>query len=190
MEEFFKDLGGQVQQAIKKDVTKILKQIGEEKIYAVALVTDSDCVSLYLALNTYEYMKKRDEEYVKMFQDKWPEQQIRGIKEGTVNLTKWIPADWGYSDEKESELTQISNLLFAKEESDSEEFARHKDLFFETLTSAFKEVIDSKVFGDDSEGITYFISMSDDGGIYEIEDYSAKLLNTEEVCEAFLKRHG
>lgn len=135
-------------------------------------------------------MKKRDEEYAKMFEDKWPEQQIRSIREGAISPTKWIPADWGYSDGKESELNHISTLLFAKEESNPKEYARHKDLFFETLTSAFKHLIDANVFGNHSEGITYFISMSDDEGIYEIENYSAKLLNTEKVYADFLKRHG
>lgn len=190
MEDFFKELGDQIQQAVKKDVQNILNAVGEEEIYAVALVTDSDCVTLYLALNTYEYMKKRDEEYIKKFPNDWPEQQIKSIREGTVSLTKWIPADWGYSDGKGSELNNISKLLFAKEESNPEEYARSKDLFFETVTSAFKHLIESKIFGDDSEKITYFISISDDESIYEIENYSAKLLNTEKVYEDFLNRHG
>lgn len=59
MELLFKDLGDQIQEAVKKDVRKILKEVGDEQIYAVALVTDSDCITLYLALNTYEYMKKQ-----------------------------------------------------------------------------------------------------------------------------------
>lgn len=189
MERFFKDLGDQIQQAVKKDIKNILNNVGEEEIYAVALVTDSDCITLYLALNTYEYMKKRDEEYIKMFQNKWPEQQIKSIREGAVSLTKWIPADWGYSDGKESELNYISKLLFEKEESNPEVYARYKDLFFETITSAFKHLIESKIFGDNSEEITYFISTSDDESIYEIENYSAKLLNTEKVYEEFLRRH-
>lgn len=186
---FFEKLSNQIQQAIKKDIEKILKDVGEEKIYAVALVTDSDCVTLYLALNTYEYMKKRDEEYIKMFQNNWSEERIKSIREGSINLTKWIPADWGYSDGKNSELNNISRLLYVKEESNPEEYARYKGLFFETVTSAFKHLIESKIFGENSEEITYFISMSDDEGIYEIENYSAKLLNSENVCEQFLKRH-
>lgn len=187
MELFFKDLGNKIQKAIKKDVEKILNEVGEEKIYSVALVTDSDCITLYLALNTYEYMKKRDGEYTKMFQDKWSEEY--NIKEGSVNLTKWIPDDWGYSDGKNSELTQISKLLYEKEESNPELYARYKALFFETVTAAFKCLINAKIFGENSEEITYFISMSDDEGVYEIENYSAKLLNSEKVYEEFLKRH-
>lgn len=189
MEMFLKNLSDQILQAVKKDIKNILNDVGEEKIYAVALVTDSDCITLYLALNTYEYMKKRDEEYIKMYPNDWPEQKIKNIREGSVSLTKWIPAEWGYSDGKGSELDKISKLLFAKEESNPEMYARYKDLFFETITSAFKHLIESKIFGDNSEEITYFISISDDESIYEIENYSAKLLNTEKVYEDFLRRH-
>lgn len=189
MEKFLKKLGVQIQKAVKKDIKNILNAVGEEEIYAVALVTDSDCVTLYLALNTYEYMKKRDEEYIKMFQNKWSEQRINSIREGSVSLTKWIPADWGYSDGKGSKLNNVSKLMFAKEESNPETYARYKELFFETITSAFKHLIESKIFGDNSEKITYFISVSDDESVYEIENHSAKLLNTEKVYEDFLKRH-
>lgn len=189
MELFFKELEGMIQKAVKKDVESILKKIGEERIYAVALVTDSDCITLYLALNTYEYMKKRDEEYIQKYVDVWTKEYIKSIREGSISLTKWIPADWGYSDGKNSELNNISKLLYVKEESNPEEYARYKGLFFETVTSAFKHLIESKIFGENSEEIIYFISISDDEGIYEIENYSAKLLNSEEVYEKFLKRH-
>ena len=55
---FFKNLEHNIEQAVKKDMKKILKETGNEKIYAVALVTDSDCITLYLAVNTYEFMEK------------------------------------------------------------------------------------------------------------------------------------
>ena len=59
MEAFFKEIGMKIREAVKEDVKKILKEVGDEQIYAAALVTDSDCITLYVALNTYEYMKKR-----------------------------------------------------------------------------------------------------------------------------------
>ncbi len=185
---FFNNLAGKIEQAVKKDMEQIWKEIGEEKIYAVALVTDSDCITLFLALNTYEYMRKKDAEYLEMLHDYLSEEDIKNVKEGTASLTKWTPDEWGYSDGKNSQLVKISKLLYDKEEANSKEYEKHTALFFESVTSAFKNLIAEKTFGDNSDEITYFISMSDDERIYEIEDFSAKLLNSESVCQAFLKR--
>lgn len=72
-----------------------------------------------------------------------------------------------------------------KRQRDSEEYAKHKDLFFETVTCAFKHLIEANVFGENSDEITYFISMSDDERIPELQDYSAKPLNSENVYKKF-----
>ena len=85
----------------------------------------------------------------------------------------------GYSDGEDSALNKISKLLYAKEEANPKEYAKCKPLFLEMVTSAFRNLIEEKVFGEDSEELTYFISMSDGEGGYEIENYSAKLLNSE-----------
>lgn len=154
MEKFFRDLESKIQKAVKKDVKKILKEVGEEKIYVAALVTDSDCITLYLAVNTYEYMEKADEEYIEMLKADLSEEDIKNVRDGAVSLTKWIPDEWGYSDGKNSQLNKISKLLYAKEEANSEEYAGYKDLFLETVTSAFKHLIESNIFGKNSEEIT------------------------------------
>ncbi|MBD5452235.1 MAG: DUF4303 domain-containing protein [Lachnospiraceae bacterium] len=188
MKTFFNDIAVKIEQAVKTDMEQIRKEIGEEKIYAVALVTDSDCITLFLALNTYEFMRKKDAKYLEMMHDYLSEEDIKNIKEGTSSLTKWTPDEWGYSDGKNSQLAEISKLLYDKEEANSKEYEKHNALFFEAVTSAFKNLIAAKTFGDNSDEITYFISMSDDERTYEIEDFSAKLLNSESVCQAFLNR--
>lgn len=188
MELFFKDVGNKIQEAVKKDIKEIFKEVGDERIYSVALVTDSDCITLFLALNTYEYMKKRDEEYIEMLRDDLSEKAIKSVREGSASLTKWTPDEWGYSDGKNSELNKISKLLYEKEEANSEEYARYTELFFETVTTAFKNLIEAETFGENSGEITYFISMSDDERTTEIENYSARLLNSENVYEKFLNR--
>lgn len=181
MELFFKNLGYKIEQAVKKDVQRILTEIGDERIYSVALVTDSDCITLFLAINTYEYMEKEDK---KQMED-LSKEKMKDIREHSISLTKWIPDEWGYSDGKNSELVEISKLLFEKEASNFKEYEKHINLFFETVTSAFQHVIESKIFGENSEEITYFISMSDDDRTPEIEDYSANLLSSEKVYKKF-----
>lgn len=188
MEQFFKELTGKIEEAVREDIKIILQETSGEKIYAAALVTDSDCITLFLAVNTYEYMEKKDREYLEMLQGDLTEEEIKNVREGTASLTKWIPDEWGYSDGEDSGLVNISELLYNREESDPEAYEKHAELFFQAVTDAFKHLIDEKVFGDDAEDITYFISMSDDERTPEIENYSAKLLNSEAVYQAFLNR--
>ena len=90
---FFKNLEHNIEQAVKKDMKKILKETGNEKIYAVALVTDSDCITLYLAVNTYEFMEKHDKEY--LIDMDLSEEDIKNLKEGSASLTQWLPDEWG-----------------------------------------------------------------------------------------------
>ena len=198
MEAFFKDLEIKIQEAVKSEMPKILKNIGNEKIYAIALVTDHDCITLFLAVNTYEYMEKTDKKYIDS--GYLSEEDIKRFKEGTGSLTKWMASEWGYSDENYSQFNDISKLLYDKEASiseieyedydkEDEAYQKYKSLFFDTVTSAFKHLIEENVFGEHSEEITFFVSMTDDDMAMEIENHSAKLLNPKNVYEAFLKRY-
>lgn len=190
MELFFKDLTEKIIDAVKNDIQKILKEIKEETIYAAALVTDSDCVTLFLAVNTYESMRKKDLEYIELLHNNLSEQKIADLKEGKTSLTKWIPDEWGYSDGKNSKLNQISELLYEAQEtlSEDKEYEKFTSLFLESVTTALKALIDSNAFKQDSQEITYFISMSDDERTYKIENNSAKFLNKEKIYQEFLNR--
>lgn len=188
MEKFFSKITPKLYKAIKKDAKRVLKEIEEETLYSVALVTDSDCTTLYMALNTNEYLETADEEYLEMVQEDLSEEEMKQIEEGEVCLTKWLPDEWGYSDGDNSKLNKISEALCKKEVSAPQEYADNKTLFFETVVSAFKKAIDDKVFGENSEEVTYFISTSDGDCIYEVENNSAKILNSEKIYEQFLNR--
>ncbi len=188
MEKFFDKISKKLYKAIKKDTKRVLKEMEGEELYSVALVTDSDCITLFMALNTYEYLETADEEYLEMVEEDLSEEDIRQIENGEVCLTKWLPDEWGYSDGENSELTKISQVLCKKAESNSDEYAKYKSLFFDTVISAFKKVIEEKAFGENSEEVTYFISTSDGDFIYEIENHSAKILNSEKVYEQFINR--
>ncbi len=188
MKQFFDEIRLGVIKAVKQDVKKILNQIGKEQIYGAALVTDSDCITLYFAVNTYEKMREKDLKYMNMFQAHLTEEQIEGLKNGTISMTKWVPAEWAYSDGRESELNNISKLLYQKEEANSAEYSENTALFFEAVTEAWRMLITDKIFGEKTEDITYFVSMSDDNRSETIENYSASQLNRQELYEAFLKR--
>ena len=188
MKSFFNELAEKIEQAVKTDMEQIREEISDEKLYAVALVTDSDCITLFLALNTYEYMRKKDMEYLELLHGDLSDKDIKSLKEGTASHTKWSPDEWGNSNGKNSQIAEISKLLYDKEEENSEEYEKHSALFFEAVTSTLKNLIAAKTFGNNADEITCFISMSDEERTYEIEDYSAKLLNSERVSQAFLER--
>lgn len=189
MKDFFESMEPKIYKAIKKDVKHILKKIGDEKVYSIALVTDEDCVSLYLAANTFEFLRKKDLDILKIMKQYLSKDEIRGVENGSYSLTKWIPAEWGYSDGKNSGLTKISRLVFEAEANNPTEHERNKSLFFETITSVLKRLIKENVFGGYTKDITFFITLSDGDGICEIENHSAQQLNSTEVYENFLHRH-
>lgn len=121
-----------------------------------------------------------------MLGDNLSEEDIKNVREGVISLTKWTPDEWGYSGGKSSELTKISELLYKQEESNPEAYAGYTELFLETVTTALKHLIEAKIFGENSDDITYFVSMSYDERTPEIENYSARLLNSEKVYEEFI----
>ncbi|KOP80180.1 hypothetical protein AMS59_01900 [Lysinibacillus sp. FJAT-14745] len=194
MKDFFINLSERLVKAIELDFTNIKKMIGKEKIYAVSLVTDSDTVSLFLAVNTNEFLEKKndekdmqDNELLAQFAEYFPG-KIDELDNITYN-TKWIPAEWGYSNNDliHSEIALIVPKLFEKGTTiDSQELALFQRLFFECLTSTLQTLITKGVFSVNT--ITIFISISDDERTEEIENVSAKILNSEEVYNKFSQR--
>ena len=61
-------------------------------------------------------------------------------------MTKWVPAEWAYSDGRESELNNVSKLLYQKEEANSAEYAENTALFLEAVTEAWRMLIADKIF--------------------------------------------
>ena len=186
MKDFFNKLETELYNAIKADMAHILAHVGNEKIYSVALVTDEDCISLYLAANTSEYLRKKDLDNLKFMRQYLSEEKIRAVEDGTDSLTRWAPAEWGYSAGTESKLAAVSKLLFEQEERNLAEYAKSKPLFFETISSALKRAIDEKTAN--AADVTFFITLSDGDGIEAIENHSAQILNSADVYGAFLHR--
>lgn len=68
-------------------------------------------------------------EYLELLHGDLSDKDIKSVKEGTASLTKWSPDEWGYSNGKNSQLAEISKLLYDKEEENSEEYEKHSALF-------------------------------------------------------------
>lgn len=195
MEQFFLALQPAIEKAVRHAMEKIRQEIGEEHIYSAALVTDSDCITLFLAVNTEEALAKRDEkdrmpERLAELRKYWSKDLVDQVADGSFSLNRFVPDEWGYSDGTGSELNQVSQQLYSQEEtlSDADDdtydevHERFQDLLLETAACAFEKLRAEGVFGPE---VVCFISMSDDGRTPEIEDVSAQRLNTPEQYEQF-----
>ena len=195
MEQFFLDLRPAIVKAVRRDMEKIRQEIGNEHLYSAALVTDSDCITLFLAVNTEEALAKRDQKERKPkrlaeLRKYWSEELVSQVADGSFSLNRYIPDEWAYSDGKDSELNQISQRLYDQEETLSntpddvydEVHEQFQEQLLETVTLAFETLRTEGVFGPE---VLWFVSMSDDERTPEIEDASAQRLNTPEQYEQF-----
>lgn len=191
MEQFFLDLQPAIENAVRHAMEKIRLEIGKERIYSAALVTDSDCVTLFLAVNTEEALARRDEsdrtpERLAELREYWSEELVSRVADGSFSLNRYVPDEWDYSDGTDSELNQVSRRLCEQEEAlsdtDDDAYDEFREQFLETVALAFETLRTEGVFGSE---IICFISMSDDELAMEIEDDSARRLNTSEQYEQF-----
>ena len=161
---YWQNVAAMIRDAVAADLREIIGRIDDERIYTAALVTDRYCCSLFLAVNTLEYLESEDEE---------PDDE-----------TKWHPDEWGYSDGHGSELVKLSKSLW-----ENHNTLPGEAFFFSAMISAMKQVKDSGIFGERTDEITLFISISDDEDAENLEDSSAMTLNSPELAAVFLNRN-
>lgn len=162
IDPFYLSLTKKIIDATTKDMQEILSQVGDEHIYAAALVTDSNCVTLFLAVNTIEYLAANDD----------PDSE-----------TQWMPDEWGYSDADNSQLSKLSKSLWQHYSNlPGEKF------FIDAVISAMKQLRDTGAFGKHTDRITCFVSMSDDDNAESIENESAIRINPPSLAATFLDR--
>ena len=195
MEQFFVDLQPAIEKAVRHAMEKLRREIGKEHIYSAALVTDSDCITLFLAVNTEEALARRDEEdrtpeRLAELREYWPEELVDQVADGSFSLNRYLPDEWGYSDGTDSELNQISQQLYDQEATlsnmDDDAYdeiqEQFQEQFLETVALAFETLRAEGIFASET---LCFISMSDDDRTPDIEDGSAQRLNTPEQYEQF-----
>ena len=185
MKEFFDELGKRLINAVRNDYKELLKVIGNERIYAVCLVTDSDAMTVFFAINTYEKMESNYHNYTQKNKSENLSDEI------LYKTVKWVPAEWGYddSDLEKSEIVLVSDYLAEKRESiEDSRFREFEEQFYKTMTETLLTLHNEGLFCHEKDDITIFISISDDDRAEMIENYSAGLLNSENVMSNFLKR--
>ena len=195
MEPFFLNLRPAIEQAVRHAMEKIRREAGNERFYSAALVTDSDCITLFLAVNTEEALGRRDQEdrtpeRLAELRKYWSGELVDQVADGSFSLNRYIPDEWGYSDGTDSELNQVSRQLYDQEEKPSdtdddtydEVHGHFQEQLLETAALAFETLRAEGVFGPE---FLCFLSMSDDDRAADIEDDSARRLNTPDRYEQF-----
>ncbi|KXU95309.1 hypothetical protein CR51_25260 [Caballeronia megalochromosomata] len=166
--------------AVRSDYLELAKMAGSEKIYAVALVTDTWIDSVYLGLNTEAAANAR----MAFYRNKG-----KTNEEGYRAAVWWAPAEWGYSNDDltDSKISGINPILRDKGEL-THELANE---FFEVVLDIFRTLDQEGLFSGNSKerDITLFISISDDERTEAVENHSAKLLNSKNLVEVFLNRY-
>lgn len=185
MERFLKTIGTDIEKAIRNDAKRVIKETEGEHIYAVSLVLDSDCISIYMAANTKEYLENADREYFEMCKGDLTEEEILKYESGKAIFTKWIPDEWGYCDGDKSKLNKISNKLAKMEEKYPDKYEEQKEEIINIIINSFDRVIKSNSF--DNESITFFVSMVDSEESNDLELKSSQIFNSDVLHNIFKK---
>ncbi|OWR32339.1 hypothetical protein CDO73_01650 [Saccharibacillus sp. O23] len=180
MKDFFAKFTEELVQAVRADFAELVKRIGNEKLYAVALVTDSDAGTVYLGMNTEESLGRRVEYY---------KREGDPDAESYISSYRWMPDEWAYSDGdlEPSQTVRASRMLSSRDDYSEETQAA----FCEAASEALKQLDQEGLFSNvaDRDELTLFVYMNDDDRSEDIEDYSAKLLNPEPVYLRFKARY-
>ena len=173
MKYFFEKYRKILKNAVVRDYESLVKLSKNEKPYCCALVTDSGAMSLFFAMNTkeklIEKLQKVDNKYSAYY--------------------KWAPSEWTYGDHlSETKLVSKSSNVLSKKSEEKEtkkEFSNFEEKLYETMTLVLKELVDENIF----DNMTVFISISDDSRARNVENYSAKLINSETIYDEFMRRY-
>lgn len=147
----------------------------EENFYAFALYTDSSAMTVVASANSTQALN----ETLDAEDDK---------SDQTISYYKWSSSEWAYAAWKRGEFKEISKSL--REDPDRGDLKNFEKMLHGAMIEALKKLSDTGIFGEGEErnGITLFITITDDNRSRSVENTSAKMLNPGLVYENFSKR--
>jgi hypothetical protein len=161
-----------------KDVFERLQRAHpDEQFYAFSLYTDSDGITVCPAAISTQGL-------VQIL-------QAAEVEPGSQDAAyyKWATAEWPYEYWDAQAFNDICTRLREEEENeDLDAFVAH---LVKAMTNALARLREEGVFKHGADGAPIlFVSMSDDDRAEEIEDESAKTLNTPDAYARFAARYG
>ena len=172
--DFFKMFKKELKEAIIGDYLSLKVLFNNETPYCCALVTDSDASTIFFAINTIE-----------RYNDK-----INKVGEKYKAYYKWTPAEWAYGDHLSNQkmVSNVSNILSKKieEKEVKDNYSNFEISLYECMTEVLKELLEEEKY---FKNMIVFISISDDKRAKAVENYSAKIINSENIYNSFIKRY-
>lgn len=175
MSNFLNEFEERFRAGFSEDFKSILEEVKNEKVYSCAFGTDSDFVTLFLAVNTEESLAKH---IINM-----KAQGLCDSKEDE-NYYRWGFCEYQYGDA--THLNHISKFLYA-----TENVLDHKDEMIKIMAKVVNETDDAlfNQFGQSKEDIIFFVSMTDDDMAEELEDQSVIQMTNAKLVDGFLHRY-
>jgi hypothetical protein len=179
MSTFLQDFENHFRDGFKQDLQSLLKKLQGEKIYACAIFTDSDWVTLGLAVNTEEALNRHIEDMKEELQD----DDEGEYEDDEYSYFRWACGEFQYDS---GDFNNISKLM-----NTTKNVHEHSDDIVKIIAKVVNETDGSLFaqFGQSKEDTTFFVSLSDDDGAEELENQSVVLMTTPKLSGEFLKRY-
>lgn len=170
----------QISDAILHDLGALIKKHSDENFYGLALVSDDNFSSFFIALNTDEALKKIIiEEEVNDKED--------------LAYYRWSPNEWQYMsyDLHNNQLDIVNKKIFDIQKSCSDQglFLEYINFVPNLMLDLIKKIIPKIKLLLNERTIIIFMSKTDSSDTEEYEDNSAKILNEDDILINFLNRY-
>lgn len=175
MTDFMTQFEAHFRSAFADDLARTLEAALHERVYVCAIGTDSDFVTLFLAVNTEESLARH----------------IAAMKaEGLCDTEadeisyKWSLSEYQYGED--THFNDISQLLYSVENA-----ADYKDQMIDVMTRVLQETDDAIFarYGQTKSDIVFFLSMTDDDEAESLENETVVRMTRPELAADFLKRY-
>lgn len=176
MSDFLTEFEDRFRAGFIDDLKKTLEEVKDEKVYACAFGTDSDFVTLFLAVNTEESLARH---LASM------KAQDLCDSEEDVSYYRWGISEYQYGDA--THFNHISRFLYA-----TENVSDYRDEMVKIIAKVVLETDDALLtqYGQSKEDIIFFMSMTDDDQAEELENQSAAQMTNPQLVSSFLQRYS
>ncbi|RQS88769.1 DUF4303 domain-containing protein [Burkholderia contaminans] len=170
------DLIGKIAQATTSVFSALKSEHPNEDFYAFALYTDSSAMSVQAAGNSEQALQN----VLKNADERSPEQDA---------YYRWASSEWPYEAFHGAEFKGISKIV--RESPDRSNFLKFKADVHAAMIDALRTVDARGLFGTgpDREKIIIFVTITDDDDAEQLENDSAKQLNSPTAYQRFLNRY-
>lgn len=159
-------------------LSDLIAQEGEASFYAFILYTDANCYTVLPSANSIE---KLEEKIAK-----------EGVEDPSeIPGFKWSIGEWAHEAWNDQAFAEISNDLSKASHAASEQegFAEFRKQLHLAMTNAMLSLRNEGVFGRFTDQAVLFVSSSDYEESFEIENWSAQILNKASIHVDFLNRY-